>query len=164
MPFRLVSSGGSVNDPAVVNMPASGTITPNHIVAATPVGGQQTGGGFVFPVGANATSTQIFGVGLDYAQGASDTFTRVIPFDDSQIWEADCANAVTTAQIGIRHATSASRGYIHNTATDDSNAGEDMAGVFLAFAITGSTSGSGKLLGRFIRTSVPQPQDNSTWV
>lgn len=164
MPFRFIKSAGSVDEPATINLAASGTISPGIVVNATPVGGQQTGGGFVFPAGANSTSTQIFGIGLDYAQGASDTFVRVIPFADTQLWEADCANAASTAQLGLRHALSASRGYIHNTATDDVAAGEDMAGVFLAYAMVGSTSGSGKLIGRFVRTDVPQSQDNSTWV
>ena len=152
MPFRLVSSGGSVNDPVVVNMAASGVITPNNPVDLNPYDGQMTGGGFVGPSGSGSTQTMIFGVGLDYKQGASDTFTRVIPFDDSQLWEVDCANAATTAQVGIRHALSASRGYVHNTATDIVLAADtNTNGVFLAFAMTGSTSGSGKLIGRVLR-------------
>lgn len=143
MSFRLVNSGGSINDPVFVNMAASGTITPNAPVELV----LSTTGAVVAPAGLDTTRTLLFGVGLDYAQGASDTFTRVIPFTPSQIWEVDCANAVTTAQVGVRHYLSASRGFVHNQATDT---GASVNRVFLALAIVGSTSGSGKLLGRFI--------------
>lgn len=86
----------------------------------------------------------VFGVAKSYAQGASDTFADVILFAEGQLWEADCANAATTAQVGLRHALSASdRGVIHNTATDVSTA----TGIFLALAMVGSSTGSGKLLG-----------------
>ena len=152
MAFRFVSSGGSTVDPAMVNMPASGVITPNNPVDLVAYDGQLTGGGIVSPSGSGSTQTMIFGIGLDYVQGASNTFTRVIPFNESQLWEADCANAATTAQLGIRHALSASRGYIHNTATDIVAAADtNTNGVFLAFAMTGSTTGSGKLIGRILR-------------
>lgn len=152
MAIRLSGSGGDVTDAAVVSLYASGVITPGNPVDFLPNG---TGGGVVGPSESTSTSTMVFGLGLDYVQGASDTRTRVIPFDSSQLWEVDCANAATTAQLGIRHALSASRGYVHNTATD---IGVNVAvatralAVFLALSMTGSTSGSGKLIGKFVVT------------
>lgn len=148
MGFRLVSSGGAVQDAAVLNLAASGTIKPNSLVDFNRVGGT-----VVAPTTTSSTSTMVFGVALDYAQGVSDTFVKVIPITSSQIWEADCANAATTAQVGLRHAITANaaeRGLlIHNTATDV-NAN---AGIFLALAMTGLTSGSGKLLGKILTKS-----------
>ena len=145
MPFRLVSAGGNVVDPAIVNVAASGVVGYNLPVLLIP--GSGTGGALVEGgAGVDTTKTALFGVSMDYVTGASDTFVRVIPFSADQIWEVDCANAVTTGQIGIKQHLSASRGYIHNQATDL----EAINRVFLPIAITGSTSGSGKLLGRFL--------------
>ena len=144
MPFRLVSSGGDVVEPAFVNVPGSGTITPGTAVEWT-----STSGGLVGPAAGDTSQTILFGVALDYAQGASDVMVRVIPFTPSQIWEVDCANAATTAQVGIRQYLSASRGYIHNQATN--TPGQNR--VFLPFAMTGLTTGSGKLIGRFLTTT-----------
>jgi len=142
MAFRLVSSGGAVIEPAFVNLAASGVISPNTAVDFLRSG---TGGSVVGPSGTASTTTMVIGVGLDYLQGASDVSTRVILFNRSQIWEADCANSATTAQVGLRHILSVSRGFIHNTATDVTG----QTGVFLALAMTGLTTGSGKLLGIF---------------
>lgn len=144
MSFRLVRSGGSVVDPAFVNIAGSGTLKKDQVVDLS-----RTGGTGVFPANLNSTSTTIFGVCLDYAQGASDVFVKVIPFVQGQLWEADCANAATTAQVGIRHTLGADtdRGVVHNTATDVSSG----KGVFRAVAMVGSTSGSGKLIGYFTR-------------
>lgn len=150
MAFRLVSSGGSVGDPAFVNLPASGVVAPGLPVSLIP--GNGTGGAFVEGgVGVNTTRTALFGVSLDYAQGASDTFVRVIPFTANQLWEVDCANAATTAQVGVRQHLSASRGYVHNQATEV----DSINRVFLPIAMTGSTSGSGKLIGFFLTDRTP---------
>ena len=162
MPFRLVNSGGNVTDAAMVSVAASGVITPGNPVTWLEAA---TGQGIVGPAEDGATSTMIFGVAVDYAQGASDTYVRVIPFDSSQLWEVDCANAVTTAQTGIRHMLSASRGYMHNTATDrggEPAVADRMDAVFFALAITGSTSGSGKLIGKFLPQLWPQAAGTQT--
>lgn len=150
MGVRFVSSGGIVGDPAFVNLPASGVINMSGLVDWDRNG---TGGSVVSPSTSSSTTTMVFGVAMSYAQGASDTFAKVIPFADGQLWEVDCANAATTAQLGIRHALSATRNYIHNTATDVGAAAAKatrVTGVFLALAMTGSTSGSGKLIGQFV--------------
>lgn len=150
MAFRLVSSAGDVSDSAMVQLAASGVINPG--VALDFVRGG-TGGAVVAPSGTSSTTTMIFGVGINYVQGASDTYTGVIPFLPEQLWEVDCANATTTAQIGIRHALNATRGFVHNTASDVSGA----TGVFLALSASSLTTGSGKLLGRFVSNVVPVP-------
>lgn len=160
MSFRFVGSGGIVTDAASVNMYASGVVRPGEPVDIVRNG---TGGAIVAPSATATHSTAIFGVAMGYAQGASDTLIPVVPFDDSQLWEVDCANAATTAQLGLRHALSASRGYIHNTATDQGSAdtlAARMDAVFLALAMTGSTSGSGKLIGKFYVDQQPVNRDS----
>ena len=153
MAFRLVNSGGGTTDPAFVNMYASGVVHPGEVVEFS-----RTGGAGVFPAGMNSTVTNIFGVCLDYAQGASDKEVKVIPFHPGQIWEADCVHAASTAQVGLRFGLSRTRGdlSLYNHATDSLFA----TAIFRAIAMTGSTSGSGKLLGYFRRsdnTGVPTP-------
>lgn len=156
MAFRLVGSAGDVSDPAMVNLAASGTINPG--VAVDFVRG--AGGAVVGPSSNSSTATMVFGVGLDYVQGASDTFTRVIPFLPEQLWEVDCANAGSTAQLGLRHALSATRGFVHNTASDVTS----NSGVFIALGLTSATTGSAKLIGRFVSNIVPTGQNQSTFV
>ena len=155
MGVRLVRGAGADVNPATVNLYASGVINFDNPVEWARNG---TGGAVVVPATDATTSTMIFGVAKSYAQGASDTKVNVIPFLRGQLWEVDCANAATTAQLGIRHALSASRGYVHNTATDVGAAAAvatRVTGVFLALEMTGSTSGSGKLIGRFLADDGP---------
>lgn len=162
MAFRLVGSGGAVVDAAAVQMYASGVVAPNQPVDLIRQG---TGGSIVGPSATATHSTSIFGVALDYAQGASDTLVRVIPFNAGQLWEVDCANAASTAQLGLRHYLSASRGFIHNSATDAGAAAavaDRMDAVFLALSMVGSTSGSGKLIGRFLVDQDPQAAGTQT--
>ena len=144
MAFRLVRSGGEVVEPAFVNLPGSGVINPGNLVAlvAAGTGGAMVEGG----VGVDTTRTAIFGVAQSYVQGASNTFVNVIPLTPAQLWEADCANAITTAQIGIKQHLSASRGYIHNQATNV----DTLNRVFMPVAMVGSTTGSGRLVGFFL--------------
>jgi hypothetical protein len=142
MPFRLISSGGNVTDPAVVNMYASGTIRPGTVVDFTRTGGQG-----VVPATSTSSLTTIFGVALDYAQGTSGTQVRVIPFAPGQIWEAyGCASVSSTAHIGIRHALSASDRDVLNNLTNDTTT---AAAIFRCIGITGLTTGSGSLIGYF---------------
>ena len=142
MAFRLVSSGGNVNDPVLVNMAASGEIHPGLPVELV----LSTTGAVVAPAGIDTTRTLLFGVAYDHLIGASDSYVRVVRFNPEQLWEVDCANAITTAQVGVRQYLSASRGYVHNQVTDANGINR----VFLAVAMTGSTSGSGKLIGHFL--------------
>lgn len=149
MGFRLISSGGDTVDPAFMNIAASGVINPNNpvVLVAAGTGGAMVEGG----AGVDTTRTAIFGVCLDYVQGASDTNVRVIPFHPNQFWEVDCANAATTAQVGIRQHLSATRGYVHNQATNV----DSLNRVFMPVAMTGLTTGSGKLIGYFLVDRTP---------
>ena len=144
MAFRLVGSGGNISEPVLINVRSSGTITPNAPVVVV----FGTTGAVVGPAGVDATRTTLFGVGLDYRGDSvgDDYFTKVIRFTPEQLWDCDTVNAVTTAQIGVRQALSASRGFIHNQATDS----DGVTRVFFPIGIIGSTSGSGKLLGYFL--------------
>lgn len=158
MSIRFVRGAGTVADPSAFNFAASGVVKVNQAVELSANG---TGGAVVAPATSSTTGTMIFGVSMGYAQGASDTFVPVIPFDDNQYWEVDCANIATTAQLGIRHALSGSdRSVIHNTATD---IGANVAvatratGIFLAIAMTSLTTGSGKLIGKFLPNFSPVP-------
>ena len=156
MAIRFVRGAGEVIDPAAFNFYASGVVKVNQAVERLLNG---TGGAVVGPAASTTTSTAIFGVSMGYAQGASDTQVPVIVFSKDQLWEVDCANAASTAQLGIRHALSASdRGVIHNTATDIGSAAAvatRMTGIFEALAMTSLTTGSGKLIGRFLPDQGP---------
>lgn len=145
MGVRLVRNAGLEMSPAMLDVYASGVVQRNSIVEFSRIGG--TG---VFPATASSTSTGIFGVCLDYAQGASDVFVKVIPFNPAQIWEIDCVNSASTAQIGLRHVLNDNL-TLRNTATDV-GAGNAATAVFKAIAMRGLTTGSGILLGQF-RTS-----------
>lgn len=153
MSFRLVNSGGGVTDPAVVNLAASGVVHPGGVVVFNRVAGLP-----IAPAASGSTATAVFGVSLDYAQGASDVSVKVIPFHPGQLWEADCVNAAVTAHVGIRHLLENDL-LIRNTGTDVTA----NTGVFLALAMAGSASGSGRLIGRFISNIVPVGQNQTTF-
>lgn len=149
MAFRFVRSAGSVHEPAVTEMYASGVVHTGGVVEFTrPT--TPTTQGFVAPGGSGTTATTVFGVCLDYAQGASDTLVRVIPIVPGQIWEADCVTAISTATIGKKQQLY-SDVLLNNTLYDQSS----FTGLFLIWQVTGSTSGSGKVLGEFIRVTSP---------
>lgn len=151
MPFRLVSGEGDVMNASVVNMAASGVLHNGEVVEFS-----RTGGVGVFPASIASTVTNIFGVvvgggpgNTGYVQGASDVTVDVIPFSPGQLWEADCVNAASTAQVGLRFGLARTRGdnALYNIATDSLFA----TAIFRAVAMVGSTTGSGKLLGYFRR-------------
>lgn len=141
MAFRFVRSAGSIHEPATVEMYASGVVRPGMVVEFLPTAGQG-----VSPGSASTTYTAVFGVCLDYAQGASDVRVRVIPIVPGQIWEADTVNAISTAQIGLRQKLYAGAVLLNNNSYDETGA----TGIFHIWEVTGSTSGSGKVLGSFV--------------
>jgi len=142
MGIRLVQNAGNVVDPAVINMRASGTTWPNGLVEFS-----RTGGAGVNAASSSSTSTNIFGIVHDYVQGASDVEVKVTGLVQGQLYEVDCVAAALTAQIGLRHVMNDSL-LVRNTSTD-LGAGNAATAVFRAVAMTGSTSGSGKLIGYF---------------
>ena len=142
MAFKLVSSAGSVYEPAVVNLPASGVIRANSVVIF------DTSAGYVSPATSTlATGTSIVGVALDYLQGASDVFTRVILFNDNQLWEGDVLNLISTAQVLKRFRLYDSV-TVENSTYDQSLS---INGVFQCLAVSGATTGSAKVIGRFMK-------------
>lgn len=146
MAFKFVSSGGSVHEPATVMMYASGVVHPGGVVI------YDASLGNVSPASSASTTTNIFGVCLDYAQGASDTQVRVIPFVQGQLWEADCANAISTLNILIRHQLATDTVLRNVTGGTGGGTSESLAtGVFMAYAVTGLTTGSGKVIGSFLQ-------------
>lgn len=155
MSARPVSSFGSLSEAVGHEFFASGVIHPGDFVDFI-----RTSGIVVGPSTQNSTTTMIFGFALGpYIQGASNAVTRVIPFAPDQLWEVDCANAASTAQIGLRHALSESRNCVHNTASDVTG----HTGVFLAVGMTGIATGSGKLIGKFISNIVPVGGNQTTY-
>lgn len=156
MSVRLVTNAGNVIEPAAISMLASGTIKPGSVVEFS-----RTGGAGVGPASSSSTTTNVFGVGLDYAQGASDIMVRVFPFVQGQLYEIDCVNAASTAQIGLRHVLDDHLN-LRNTATD-LGAGNVHTAIFRAVAMTGSTSGSGKLIGYFRTQESPVPGSMTTF-
>ena len=146
MSFRFVRSAGSTHEPAVVLMPGSGVIHPGGVVVI------DQANNLVSPATSSSTTTMIFGVSQDYIQGNSDAFVRVIPFVQGQLWEADCANAITTANILKLHQLATDTVLRNITNPTTVNLGETGGvGIFLAYAVTGLATGSGKLLGSFVQ-------------
>jgi len=154
MGIRLVQNAGNVVDPAVINMRASGTTWPNGLVEFS-----RTGAAGVYAGSSSSTTTNIFGVVHTYVEGASDVEVKVTPFASGQLFEVDCTDAALTAQIGLRHVMDDSL-RVRNTSTD-LGAGTSHTAVFRAVAMTGSTSGSGKLIGYFRTQEAPSYDDAS---
>lgn len=146
--------GDDVSSPAAVLMYASGVVRNGMVVDFS-----RTGGVGVTPAGASSTATTIFGVCLDYAQGASDTLVRCVPFVQGQLYQADCTDIALTAQIGLRHVLNADGVTIRNTSSDVVTT---ATGVFHAIAMVGATTGSGKLLG-FFDTLTKGAQNTTTF-
>lgn len=143
MSFRLVQSMGNVTDPAAINMRGSGTIWPGGVVDLS-----ITGGAGVNAAAATSSQSYVFGVALDYAEGKSDVKVNVIPFADGQIWEADCNRAAATAHIGIKCKLLDSK-VLDLNGTDQ----DGVEGVFEVLDVVSTGTGSGKVLGRFLRTN-----------
>ncbi len=141
MAFRLVNGMGNVNDAAILNMRASGTVWPGGVVDFGITGGEG-----VSAAGAASSQSYVFGVALDYAQGASDVKINVIPFVEGQIWEADCNRAAATAHINIKHKLLDAKILDLNGADQDG-----VNGVFEVLDVVSLGTGSGKVLGRFLR-------------
>lgn len=150
MAIKLVRSGSSVKDPAVVNLPASGHIRANSLVIFDTDNDSVLGGYSVSPATTGlATGSAIIGVSqTGIGDSKSDAFVNVIMFEPGQLWAVDAVNPVTTAQILKRH-----RMYdlsqVLNTSYDES---ESITGVFFCLGIVGADSGSAKLIGEFLRT------------
>lgn len=145
MAFKFIRRRGTViNTPSFIKIYGSGTIYPGSVVATI-------SGNRVEPATSSTTSTMVFGISLDYIQGASDSLVRVIPFVPGQLWEADCANTAATNQLLIKHALSNSL-LINNTSTDQNVA----VGVFYAMGISRTiyaslSSATMKIIGEFIK-------------
>ena len=148
MAFRLVSSGGSVQDAAFINISASGHIHAGGVVILDDNYGTVNGAGVSANLaGTGCTTTNIFGISLDGVAGNSDTYVRVIPFVPGQIWEADAANAISTASVGLRMQLASDLVVRNITKLSETVS----TGVFLCLGVTGATTGSGKLLGTFLQ-------------
>ena len=135
--------GGVIPTPVFINALASGTIQRGSIVEFSRSNSR------VEPASSNTTTTNIFGIALDYIEGASDTYTRVVPFAQGQIWEIDCTNAVTTAQLFLKHALTDSL-TLNNSSTDVKTA----KGIFVAYNVVQGSIGITLLRGEFIRAPV----------
>lgn len=147
MSFKLIQiKGSSIPSPTIIRVYGSGTIRPNTVVEFSSSGNR------VVPASSGSTYTNVFGVALDYIEGASDAQVRVIPFMPGQLWLADVANTPATSQLFVRHAlTDFTR--INNTSTDITT------GVFLTHAMSTIQFFSGvgsAMVGEFIRSPITQ--------
>ena len=149
MAFRFIRQRGTVQaTPVIIKVPGSGVIHPGGIVEFH----RGTNNNRVEPASSGTTYTNIFGISLDYIQGASDAYIRVIPFAPGQLWEAECANIGATNQLFIRHALSSST-VLNNSSTNVNAA----TGVFIAYSIAktfyaGLSTSTFRLIGEFIRS------------
>ena len=152
MSFRFVRPKGAVSQaPVALRMYASGTIKPGSVVEFNRISK------VCAPASSGTTVTNILGIALDYAQGASDTQVRVVPIMPGQLWEADCSNTVNTAHLMIRHALT-SNVSLANTAVDQSA----FTGIFVAYAI--NTIIANTLVGEFIRLPFFDKDSNNAFV
>lgn len=162
MSFRLVSSAGDVTDPVFVSMYASGVVHPGGVVDFTH--GANLAQGFVTPATSSSTQTTIFGICMDYAQGASDVQVNVIPFAPGQVWEGDCINTVSTVQVGkkfsLSTATTPERSRLLNNNSYDQSG---VTGIFFTWNISSASTGSGKLIGEFVRSPIATPTGLTTY-
>lgn len=136
-----------MSSPATILMYASGVIHRGGVVI------YDVANNAVSPATATAaTSTSIFGVSMDYAQGASDTLVRVVPFVQGQVWEADTANAISTLNILLRHVLVDDLNVRNTTGGTGLGTKESAStGVFLCLGVVGATSGSGRIIGTFLQ-------------
>lgn len=142
--FKIVRQQG-VSTPTFVSVFASGTIRRGSVVDMT----RSTN--TVSPSSSNSTYTMIFGVSLDFVEGASDTKVRIVPFVPGQLWSADCSNITATNQLMIRHSLTDFVS-LNNTSTDV----KTSKGVFMAYGIYHTvylsfSSASMQILGEFNR-------------
>lgn len=146
--FRFVRQQGNVSfAPNFVTAYASGTIQRGSVVEFNRTNNR------VEPASSATTYTTVFGISLDYAEGASDTQVRVVPFAQGQLWQADCANAITTAQLFIRHALSNSLN-LNNTATDSTSAKQIFLAHSVSRTLTIGAATISTLIGEFIRAPI----------
>jgi len=149
MAFRFVRQRGLVQiTPNVVKVYGSGTIHPGSVVEFH----RATNNNRVEPASSSTTYTTIFGISLDYIQGASDSLIRVVPFTPGQLWEADCANTLATNQLFIRHALTDAK-TLNNSSTNVNAA----TGVFVAYSLArtlylSASSATFKIIGEFLRS------------
>jgi len=149
MAFKFVRGAGANVDPAVVSMYGSGVIHSNGVVVLeTPVSNDSAVLSRVAPGGSGTRTTSIFGISLDYAQGASDTLVRVIPVLPGMLFEADAVNAWGTVQAGKFHQLYDDL-QLNNTSYNHTGG----AGVFLVYNVV-ETSGSIKVIGEFVRAKI----------
>ena len=142
MAFRFVRQKGAMTaTPTFINAYASGTIPRGSVVEFSRTNNR------VEPASKNTTYTTIFGISLDYAEGASNTQVRVIPFILGQLWEADTAAAASTAMLFIKQRLS-DRSTLDNSITDINTA----SGIFISYMI--SPNATNKVIGEFIRSPV----------
>ena len=142
MAFRFVRLKGAITaTPIFIDVYGSGTIQRGSVVEFDRVNKR------VAPATANSTYTNIFGIALDYIQGASEIKTRVIPFVQGQLWEADCNNTPSTVMIFIKHALTNAM-TLANTSYDQTVA----TGIFMAYTI--ETIRVNTMIGEFIRAPI----------
>ena len=142
MAFRFVRRKGAITPtPVFIDVYGSGTIQRASVVTFSRANQR------VEPATSGATYTNVFGIALDYIQGASEVKTRVIPFVPGQLWEADCTNVPSTAMLFIKHALT-NAATIANTSYDQTVA----TGIFMAYTI--STIRANTMIGEFIRAPI----------
>ena len=146
MAFRFVRQKGSMTaTPVFITVYGSGTIPRGSVVEFSRINNR------VEPASKNTTYTTIFGISLDYIEGATQdalaTKIRVIPFIPGQLWEADTAAAASTAMLFIKQRLS-DRNTLDNSITDINTA----SGIFISYMI--SPNATNKVIGEFIRSSV----------
>lgn len=147
MAFKLVSSQGSVVDPTVVELEATGAVSIGDCVEYD----RQTHSGAATKfrlTRANGTYSAYQKFGIAASANASGTgVIKVIPINDMQMWEADTTSLTTQPQVG--NCVALWNYACLTNATHESG----TAGAFEILATKGATSDY-KVIGRFTRVPV----------
>ena len=142
MAFKLVSCGGGVVEPTVVEVDGSAIINIGDAVDMALDG--SAGSAPVRRATSSSTTKTLFGVAVSSI--SSNGKVKVIPITEEQLWEADCTNNTDDYHLLKRHALT-DHDTVNNTHYEDSAS----TGVFLAIYRKGASTDK-KLIGKFIKS------------
>ncbi len=147
MAFKLVSSGGNVVDPTVLELEATGAVAIGDCVGYDRQTHSAAGTRFrLTRCNGTYSAYQIFGVATkSLASGTG--MIQVIPINDAQIWEADTTSTCSPNYNG--HCVALWNYACLTNATHESG----TAGAFEIFYYKGATTDN-KVVGRFPRIPV----------
>jgi hypothetical protein len=142
MAFKLVSSGGGVIEPTIIELEATAT-TPIAIGDLVTKASGETTAKRLQKWNVNVGCYRAFGIACN-AVASGTGLVKVIPINELQMWEADTTAATSASYVGFNAGVTGA--YVDN-ATDASG----TTGVFLIIGNVGLTGTDNRCIGRFNR-------------